>query len=56
MRTLMLSVFLMSLTWVFAGCGDGGSPPTSKEPGASVGPALPGVPTEGPEAPRAKKK
>ncbi len=51
MRKFFLSALLASLTLGFAGCGDEAAAPPPEE----GGPALPGVPTEGPEAPKASK-
>jgi hypothetical protein len=54
MRTLILIAVLASSMWVAAGCDNATPPPASADPVAREA-ALPGVPKEGPDAPKAKK-
>jgi hypothetical protein len=51
MRKLALAVVLASFTWGIVGCGDSSAPASNPD-----GPKPPGVPTSGPEAPKAAKK
>lgn len=52
MRKLLLSICLFSMTLGFVGCDDSKA---VKPVNPAAGSGAPGVPTEGPEAPKAKK-
>jgi hypothetical protein len=54
MRTLILIALLASSVWVTTGCDNSTPAPPSSDPAAREA-ALPGVPKEGSDAPRAKK-
>ena len=52
MRKTLLSLCLFSMTLGFVGCDDGKA---GKAVNPTAGSTAPGVPTDGPEAPKAKK-
>jgi hypothetical protein len=54
MRKLILIALLASSAWVTTGCDNATPAPTSADPAARES-ALPGVPKEGSDAPKAKK-
>ncbi len=55
MRLFVLFTFLASLTWSVAGCGGPSSTPPPADSHLTPGsPNVPGVPTDGPEAQKAK--